>query len=250
MKKVKSQSLSGEVRDEILKYIRKIYDGQNTKLPTEEQFSEQLGVSRITIRTALNDLANEGFIFRRQGKGTFVNAEAISMKVPFTSTHLYQGIIQMGGYEPGLHMLPHRIVPATAEVAQKLRVPEGTPMGLAPKVFYASGTPCAYMEDFFCADILHGPEEMAEIEAYNDSLFSYLDKKHRRRIVWDRTDLKTVTMDENAEVARQFAGNPAVKSLLLLDCVNFDQNDEPLMYAKEYVDTAFIQFNTIRYKRF
>lgn len=32
--------------------------------------------------------------------------------------------------------------------------------------------------------------------------------------------------------------------------MNFDQNDEPLMFAKEYVDTAFIQFNTIRYKRF
>lgn len=250
MKKLKSQSLSGEVRDEILKFIKKSYDGQNTKLPTEEQFSEKLGVSRITIRTALNSLANEGFIFRRQGKGTFINPEAISMKVPFAAVHLFNDIIALGGYEPTVATLPSAITPAPAPVAEMLHVQPGEPLVMAPKVFYASNTPCAYIEDYFSLAILGHAGDYREIEGYSGSLFDYLDERCSRRIIWDRTEIKTVATADDEHVARQFKSNNTAKSLLLLDCVNFDQNDEPLLFAKEYIDTAYIQFNSIRYKKF
>ena len=41
-------------------------------LPTEQELCEQFGVSRITVRRALADLANQGYITRRQGVGSFV----------------------------------------------------------------------------------------------------------------------------------------------------------------------------------
>ena len=41
-------------------------------LPTEEELCDQFGVSRITVRRALADLAHQGYITRRQGVGSFV----------------------------------------------------------------------------------------------------------------------------------------------------------------------------------
>src|SRR4051794_19095688 len=41
-------------------------------LPTEEALCEQFGVSRITVRRALQDLETQGFVERRHGVGTFV----------------------------------------------------------------------------------------------------------------------------------------------------------------------------------
>lgn len=45
-------------------------------LPTEQTLCDQFGVSRITVRRALADLADEGYIERRQGVGSFVREHA------------------------------------------------------------------------------------------------------------------------------------------------------------------------------
>ena len=172
------------------------------------------------------------------------------MKVPFAAVHMFMDIIALGGYKPGVRILPHQFIPAPAEIADKLRLQEGDTLAFAPKVFYASGTPCAYIEDYFDAKVLKNPEELEAIEAYDGTLFDYLNKHWRRRIVWDRTEIKTAVVEEGTRLAQELKENKEVKAVLLLDCVNFDQYDEPLIYAKEYVDTSYIQFNSIRYKKF
>src|SRR5271156_1783823 len=45
-------------------------------LPTEQSLCDQFGVSRITVRRALADLAEQGYIERRQGVGSFVGEHA------------------------------------------------------------------------------------------------------------------------------------------------------------------------------
>lgn len=65
--KLRVKSLSGQAKEAILQYIEEMDLKTDNKLPREEALAEMLGVSRITIRQALNDLAAEGIIFRRQG---------------------------------------------------------------------------------------------------------------------------------------------------------------------------------------
>jgi len=47
-------------------------------IPSERQLSQDLGVSRLTIRAALDDLAREGYLVRRRGSGTYVQQPKIS----------------------------------------------------------------------------------------------------------------------------------------------------------------------------
>ncbi len=59
-----------ETRDLVLDLIEKMEVGE--AIPSERQLSTELGVSRLTVRAALDDLAREGYLVRRRGAGTFV----------------------------------------------------------------------------------------------------------------------------------------------------------------------------------
>lgn len=50
----------------------------NRKLPTEKQLSEEFGVSRPVLRTAIEQLRKEGLVYSRQGAGSYVRAHAVS----------------------------------------------------------------------------------------------------------------------------------------------------------------------------
>ena len=57
----------------------------NDKMPTERELSIRYNVSRVTVRDTLNRLAQAGYIYRIQGKGTFVSVRKIEKKLTILS---------------------------------------------------------------------------------------------------------------------------------------------------------------------
>jgi GntR family transcriptional regulator len=57
-------------------------------LPTEQSLCDQFGVSRITVRRALADLADQGYIERRQGVGSFVRQRDRSDEAPLSGSYM------------------------------------------------------------------------------------------------------------------------------------------------------------------
>jgi GntR family transcriptional regulator len=78
--KVTKQS---QTKHQVLELIERL--GVGTALPSERQLSADLGVSRLTVRAALDDLAREGYLVRRRGSGTYVQQPKISQHLTMTS---------------------------------------------------------------------------------------------------------------------------------------------------------------------
>lgn len=107
-----------------------------TQLPTEQELQDRYGVSRNTVRLAFAMLANEGITTSTPGRGTYVRervsltyyaSRAESPNRPTQSTEAYDAYVEevkTQGREPG-QAFEMRIVPATAEVAERLDVEEG-----------------------------------------------------------------------------------------------------------------------------
>lgn len=103
----------------------RILDGSyqpHQQMPSEADMMAAFGVSRITVRQALNDLQNEGLIFRIHGKGTFV-----SKPKAFQDLGRLQGFgeaMRQMGYETFARVLSIRTVTPPLQVTEKLQLPK------------------------------------------------------------------------------------------------------------------------------
>ena len=70
-------------RDLVLDLIEQLAVGD--AIPSERQLSADFGVSRLTVRAALDDLVREGYLVRRHGSGTFVSEPKIAQELTMTS---------------------------------------------------------------------------------------------------------------------------------------------------------------------
>src|SRR5881392_3725605 len=71
------------IRQEVIQLIQRLGVGQ--AIPSERKLSTDLGVSRLTLRAALDELVREGYLVRRHGSGTFVSEPKIAQQLTLTS---------------------------------------------------------------------------------------------------------------------------------------------------------------------
>ena len=247
--KLRIKPLSGQAKEAILQYIEEMDLKRDNKLPREEALAEMLGVSRITIRQALNDLASEGIIFRHQGRGTFVNVDSLDIKVTFSPCMELTQMIQKSGYTPSVRLLKIRKIKREEEICSLLQMQPDEQLVVAEKLFLADDQICAYCRDYFSMDLIGGEESFEMFSHYEDSIYRYIYDLSGEKAQWDKVEIDTA---DPADIPG-LKGYVSIKELdsrpyLYLKTLNYSDRDRPLVYANEYFNTGIIQFNLIRQK--
>ena len=111
-------NLSSSVKNYLYQYIRSLEQTGNMKLPPESELSLKLGVSRVTVRRALDELENEGIILRIQGRGTFVNPEALTIQVNLMPGEEFSRLIENCGYHASVEVKAVRRKEADLDLAK------------------------------------------------------------------------------------------------------------------------------------
>ena len=238
---IQREDLKTQTKRALMQYIHTLDLERDNKLPREEQLCELIGVSRVTLRSALNELASEGVVLRRQGKGTFVNRTCMSMTATLNPAMHFGDIIARSGYTPHIHMTGWEIFPASDEIAAGLQIQPSTTCICAKKIFYADDRPCVYCEDILPA-ALWGDAPMPDGE---DSLFQLIYERSGRKVSWDKVELHVCMSDDLRDLS-PFGSRP----LLLLKSLTYDKDDAPLFFASEYIDTQLLTLSQIRQREF
>ena len=70
-----------QLKNIILEQIENGYFEEDSKIPSEQDFCEKYNISRPTVRQAINELTNNGHLYKLRGKGTFVSKRKSSIHI-------------------------------------------------------------------------------------------------------------------------------------------------------------------------
>ena len=199
-----------------------------TLLPPEPVLCAEYGVSRITLRRAVDGLVADGHLVREQGRGTYVTRPGIRHEYRESFVHRIAGwssVMTEQGAQVGTTVLSQRIVPAPAPVAaelqldgpedvvelERLRSVDDLPNHVAHSFLPAGQFPKAATEDFS-----------------SGSLYEYLRREYGADLAHARivVDVGTAAPDE-AELLRIVAGSP----LLVVRTTVRDTEGHPLVHS-------------------
>jgi GntR family transcriptional regulator len=161
-----------------------------TRFVNEIVLAQQLGVSRPTMRRAMESLVDQGLIVRRRGIGTRVVQPKV--RRPLELTSLYDDLADTGQH-PTTQILEKSRMPATSDVAARLRLPVDAGVLKLVRVRSAHEQPIAVMTNYL-------PEELVpleELDLEKTGLYAMLRRRGvRLHTATQRVGARTATAAE------------------------------------------------------
>lgn len=131
-----------------------IHNGElppGARLENEIGMADRSGLSRPTIRRAIQELVNKGLVVRHRGIGTQV-VDNPQIKREITLTSLYDDLAR-SGKEPATRVLAHDVVPAGEHIAEQLGMELGAGVVYLERLRYTADEPLALMHNWLPVDL-------------------------------------------------------------------------------------------------
>jgi GntR family transcriptional regulator len=234
-------SLSTQAQQYLLRLVEDGVYQPGEQLPSETDLASQLGISRPTLREALQNLEQEGIVLRRHGVGTFV-ARSYEGRLESGLERL-ESILELAarqGMQLAFDDLQVDTVPADRDLCDSLQVAPSLPVTRVRRVIVADGRPVAYMEDLVPTSII-APE--AVDAAFTGSVLDLLRQQQALQIVRAVADI--VALNAGARLAGRLAIEPG-RAVLLLEEVVFDAEGRALDCSRNYFVPEFFRFHLVR----
>lgn len=183
-----------QMKQTILKWIE---DGEyipGSLIPSESQLQADFGISRTTVRLALKELEQEGYLIRRPGKGTFV----AHMKLESGPRRLLSFTQEMSdlGYRVGNKVVSVEKEFPAVKTATKLQISDDQPVWRLERIRLANSSPIVteinYIPVFLVPNL-----DMNLVK--NHSFYEYLEREHGIVIVYakERVECRLANMRES-----------------------------------------------------
>lgn len=192
-------------------------------LPPERVLAADLGVSRMTLRRALDDLWRMGKVIRRQGAGTFVAEPKIAQMLTVTS---FSQDMLARGLTPTSRTLSMERIDAGPRLASRLEVPAGEPLLRIRRLRLADGTPMAI-------ETLHVPAAsvpgLGADDLEDTSFYALLARRYGIHLTRGTQVIEpTVTDSEEADLLACPPHSPA----FLFERTSYGSDDTPVEFVR------------------
>ena len=199
--------LYSQVKSILKKNIAEELYPVHENIPTEKELQEAFGVSRITVRKALDELLNEGYIERQRGKGTVVLPQGI-IEENLHSDKSFTEDMKSRGLIPGTKVSRLREVRASGAIAEGLDLEQGVVVLELTRVRTADEIPVVIFKSYINPNMIE--ISLEEIES-NESLYSLIKQKgHTIKLIKEIFEV-TLSTEWNSHLLETPLGTPLLK---------------------------------------
>ena len=215
-----------QLKDLLLRNMEARHWPPGEALPSELELAARFGVSQGTVRKAIDALATDNLVVRRQGKGTFVATHTEEKTSMFRFLRIRRND---GGDEyPASRLVDVRRGRATAEVARLLELKPAESVIVVRRVLEYSGEPVV-LDDITLPAALFRGLTRARIEGYRGSMYSLFETQFGVRMLRAQEKLKAIAADAaSAALLKVRSGDP----LLAVERLTRTYGDRPVEWRR------------------
>lgn len=192
-------------------------------IPSEREYAETYQLSRMTVRQAITQLVNNGYLRRVKGVGTFVAEKKIEYTMHGINS--FTEDMKARGMKPGSQILQFELIPAPARIAPHLAVKENEPIYAIKRIRSADDVPMALETAYISANLIKGLTE----EIINQSLYKYIEEDLNLRIDYaDQSIESSVANEMESKYLNIETGSP----VLLIQRIAYLQNGTPVEFVR------------------
>jgi GntR family transcriptional regulator len=204
-------------------------------VPSEWELASRYGVSRLTVRRAIDDLVRQEWLSRKHGVGTFVGIPTVTSIAP-SKLSFTQEMLAIGR-RPSSQLLSIRLTPADLTFAQRLAVEEGALLVEITRLRQADGVAILLETAYLSSERFQGLENETSLEL--GSLYDCLAIRYGETVARVDYSLKAILLDEEqADWLGVQAGSPSIFS----ECTAYNSEGEPVEYSRSVANNEYSQF--------
>ena len=227
-----------KIKEDILQKIEAGEYKKSSRIEPERQLSLQYGVSRMTLRQAIEELVGEGYLYKVQGRGTFVSTPAFQQKnlKSFTDT------LRESGHEAKTKVLEVERVHQMSRLCQLLEVPVSMPLVKIKRLRFADEIPTALETVYLPAMYAPG----IETEDLSGSLYNLLETQYQSTVETVRCDMEACISDQ---MQMRIFELEKPEALLRVEGLSIGAGERKLLYEISYYRSHVYRYRVDLYRR-
>ena len=187
-----------------------VYDSK-APIPSERELMETYQVSRITVRKAIDELVTEGYLYKVQGKGTYVKTDEGSSNL-FSITSCTDDVLRLG-MKPSKEVVVFELVNPNVKRSKALEITTDDKIYMIGRILYADTEPLNYTVTFLPEKIFPG---LLKYDLKKESLYKIMTEVYGVKITKARRTIEAIgAQDEIAEYLDIKEGTP----IILFRCI-------------------------------
>lgn len=219
-----------QIHDQIKRQIEEGVWGIGDRLPSERELAIQFGVSRMTLRQAIQTLADEGILDRKIGSGTYVARQKVQEKMSGTTS--FTEIMLSQGKEPFSKVVSYFVTAPSSSEMEKLHLTSEDTILRMERIRYADDLPICFEVASIPEKLIH---EFSKAEI-TKSFYKTLEEKGAKIGDANQTVSAMLASEQIAEYLQIKRGD----AILRVRQISYLEDGTPFEYVRtQYVGNRF-----------